>query len=215
MSDRSTSVAQAIDRVRQSLGSVGVIGNYHYQAIANGPVEQVLAFNNDESIQLVQEADNSLHFSSRGVLTDLQRNEIPGSAVETTFPVDPAQFSETEKWPPEQKEPWTGPPLDTKHTANGYSKQAYFFNDRRDYLVTVGPSVPKITRLKSGGAQFWVASIGAITQGGGKYRGVHGMSVYIGSAYLSDWPKEPQKQIELLKVKFHARIGTYFKFVLP
>src|SRR5690348_15668761 len=111
MSERSTSVAQAIDRVRESLGSVGAIGNYHFQAISNGPVEQVLAFNNDERIRLVQEEDGSLHFSSHGVLTDLQRNVIPGSAVETTFPVDPAQFSETEKWPPEQQKPWDGPPL--------------------------------------------------------------------------------------------------------
>ena len=240
MSNRSTSVAQAIDpshpskcvaeaidRLRESVGLGVVIGNYHYQAIANGPVEQVLAFNNDETIQLITNPKdpNDVHFSSHGVLTDLARNRIPGSRVETTFPVDPKQFPETTLWPPEQKPPWDAPPVNQKNTTgNGYSKQAYFFNGHtddkgeyhpKDYLVTVGPSLPKIARIDGGAAQFWVASIGVISQGVGIYKGAHGMSVYIGSAYLPEWPDAFDKQVEILKKGFSARIGTYFKFVLP
>jgi hypothetical protein len=209
---KSVSVVDAIDKMRESLGSMG-IGDYHYPWIANGPVESVLAFNNDEHIKLVVNP-KEWHFSSEGTLTDLHHNQIPGSAVETTFPVREEDFPGTGLWPPIQKKPWNGPPVDnTNTTGNGYSKQAYFFNNRQDYFVTVGPSLPKIAKLKSGDAQFWVGSIGVITQGIGKFEGVHGMSVYIGSAYLPEWPDDPGKQLAILKTGFSARIGTYFKFV--
>lgn len=208
----SRSVVDAIDKVRESLGALG-IGEYEYPNIANGPIEDVLAFNNDEHIKLVEDAKLGLHFSSRGTLTDLQHRPIPGSAVETTFPVNPADFPGAGVWPNVQKEPWTAPPVDNKDaTSPGPSKQAYFFNNRQDYFVTVGPSLPKIWKV-GGVAQFWVGSIGVFTQGVGRYKGVHGVSVYIGSAYLPDWPDDPGKQLEILKKGFDARIGTYFKFV--
>jgi hypothetical protein len=209
------SLIAALNAMQGSVGPLGP-GNYYYQAIANGPVEQVLAFNNDEHIHLVQETDGSLHFSSVGTLTDLQHNPIADSAVETTFPVDPSQLPYTTKWPPPQTPPWTAPPLDnTNTTENGYSKQAYFFDNRANYLVTVGPSLPKIATISHGGAQFWVSSIGVISQGVGKFRGAHGMSVYTGSAYLPKWPTNVDEQVQILKAGFNARIGTYFKFVLP
>jgi hypothetical protein len=216
---KSVSVVDAIDKLRDSMGSIGT-GQYEYPWIANGPAEKVLAFNNNEHIRLVVNGEE-LHFSSEGILTDLHHNDIPGSRVETTFPVKPADFVNTTKWPPKQEEPWNGPPVkDENTTGNGYSKQAYFFNNKADGLITVGPSLPKITPIAGGGsAQFWVGSIGVITQGIGKYEGVRGMSVYIGSAYLPDWPtdlknpKTQSRQLEILQKGFSARIGTYFKFV--
>lgn len=209
----SRSVVDAIDKVRESLGALGV-GGYEYPNIANGPIEEVLAFNNDEHIKLVEDAKVGLHFSSRGTLTDLQHRPIPDSAVETTFPVNKKDFPGAGEWPNAQDKPWTAPPLDdTNAKSPGPSKQAYFFNNRKDYFVTVGPSLPKITPLPEGGAQFWVGSIGVFTQGVGRFKGVHGVSVYIGSAYLPDWPDDEGKQLEILIKGFNARIGTYFKFV--
>jgi hypothetical protein len=226
----SKSVVEAIDRLRDSQG---IGGEYSYPEIKNGRFENVLAFNNDEHIHLVED-DKGLHFSSEGKLTDLQHRPIPGSAVQTTFPVQQKDFDGAPKWPDEQTKPWNGPPLNNKNTtANGYSKQTYFFNNTRpiefedlakttwesiadyyqDCFVTVGPSLPKITPLSKGGAQFWVGSIGVVTQGIGEYKEVHGVSVYIGSAYLPKWPVDQKDQIEILKKGFDARVGTYFKFV--
>ena len=81
-------------------------------------------------------------------------------------------------------------------------------------MITVGPSLPKIVLLKNGGAQFWVGSIGVIAQGTGKYEGVRGMSVYLGSAYLEHWPKTFDEQVKLLTKGFKALVSTYFKLVL-
>src|SRR6185295_3200431 len=222
MVDESRSVIEALDRIRVALessnGDGGGVGDgitIDYPQIANGPVEQVLAFNNDEYIKLEDATGDNPYFSSHGVLTDLQHRELPGSKVETTFPVDRAKLPDTIQWPPVQEKPWDAPPLDPTHTlGHGYSKQAYFFNGGADSLVTVGPSLPKIAVLKNGGAQFWVASIGVIAQGTGKYKGARGTSVYIGSTYLEAWPPKLEDQIKILAKGFKALVGTYFKLVL-
>jgi hypothetical protein len=212
MAERSRTLIEALDGIREAISSSSDGVNYNYPDIANGPVEHVLAFNNDEHIALKGLPDNP-HFSSHGVLTDLQHNVIPGSKVETTFPVDPAGIGDAFKWPPTQKPPFDGPPVDnTNTTSNGYSKQAYFFSEGS--LVTVGPSLPKIAPLKGGGVQFWVASIGVITQGTGIYEGARGTSVYIGSAYLETWPDTFDEQAQVLAAGFKALVGTYFKLVL-
>lgn len=210
----SRSLVEAIESLQFSVETVTVKGgNYHYPDIANRPVETVLAFNNDETIRLVDDA-RGLHFSSRGVLTDLQHNPIPDSKVLTTFPVQQTDFAATVQWPAPQPEPWDAPPLDQKNTTQGgFSKQAYFFNNDRDYFVTVGPSLPKITKVKGGGAEFWVGSIGVFTQGRGIFEHVRGVSTYVGSAYLPNWPDNQAEQLKILKAGFAARIGTYFKFV--
>lgn len=230
----SKSVVEALDRNTESVEGIRRAielccagsdrkGEYLYPKIANGPVEEVIAFNNIEHIALkdVKVVNGKVvpgkdpHFSSHGTLTDLQLNDIPGSAVETTFPINPANVGEAFLWPKKQPPPFDGPPLDnTNAVSPGPSKQAYFFNDRADSLVTVGPSLPKIALLKNGGAQFWVGSIGVIAQGTGKYEGVKGMSVYLGSAYLEVWPEEPDEQISLLIKGFKALVSTYFKIVL-
>lgn len=212
---KSDSVVQALDRIGDAIATAGGAVNIQYPGIRNGPVELVLAFNNDETIALKDHKTDNPYFSSGGQLTDLRGSTLPGSEVRTTFPVIKGNLGETVKWPTVQVEPYNKPPLDDAYTTgHGPSKQAYFFDGGSNYLVTVGPSLPKILKLKDGGAQFWVASIGVIAQGGGKYEGAKGMSVYIGSAYLPNWPDPQTEQLELLAKGFHAKVGTYFKIVL-
>jgi hypothetical protein len=204
----SKSLVEAIDRLSGVFAST-----IDYQAIANGPVERVIAFNNNEQIRL-EGPDDKPYFSSHGNLSDLQHREIPGTRIETTFPVDPTTFPDASQQPNPQVRPFDKPPRDPAHTlGNGYSKQAYFFNNDRDYVVTVGPSLPKIVTLDNGGAQFWVASIGVITQGHGEFEGARGMSVYIGSAYIENWPATFPEQVAILRAGFNALVGTYFKLV--
>jgi hypothetical protein len=210
MAEQSRSVIEAIDRLRLAIG--GTFG-FEYPNIANGPFEQVLAFNNNETIAL-KGPDKAPHFSSHGVLTDLQHRVIEGSRVATTFPVDPAKFGNTTKFPPVQDPPFDAPPVDEENTTgNGYSKQAYFFPDGSS-LVTVGPSLPKIVGLRNGGAQFWVGSIGVVSQGTGRFTGARGTSVYVGSGYFDVWPAAFKDQIALLRKGFTALVGTYFKVIL-
>ncbi|OLE53184.1 MAG: hypothetical protein AUG51_14420 [Acidobacteria bacterium 13_1_20CM_3_53_8] len=207
-------VMEALDKLYDLFASYSEPGDIEYPKIANGPVELVLAFNNHEHIKL-EGPDEAPYFSSHGPLTDLQFNEIPGSWVDTTFPVDPSKFGETGTWPPTQVQPFDRPPVDNTNTTNhGYSKQAYFFNDHVDSFVTVGPSLPKIVRTSNGGAQFWVGSIGVIAQGTGKYEGARGVTTYVGSGYFDYWPTAFPEQIALLRAGFKALIGTYLKVVL-
>src|SRR5215813_3408548 len=211
MADRSRSIIEAIDRLRDA---TTYPGNFEYPWIVNGPVEHVLAFNNDEYIRLVG-PDNAPYFSSHGPLTDLHSNPLPGSRVATTFPVDPTKFNETGTWPPAQVQPFDTPPVDYTNTTNhGYSKQAYYFDNDRNWFVTAGPSLPKIVRTKNGGAQFWVGSIGVIAQGEGRYAGARGVATYVGSGYFDVWPTAFEEQIGLLRAGFRALVGTYVKVVL-
>jgi hypothetical protein len=215
MSDESSSVIQALDSIRNVLASYAG-STIDYPQLANGPVEQVLAFNNDENIVLKPPDEWSPipYFSSHGILTDLQHRPLPGSKVETTFPVDVEKLPDSFQWPPVQPSPFDRPPLDNAHTTgHGYSKQAYFFDDGANSLVTVGPSLPKIAPVKGGGAQFWVGSIGVIAQGTGKFEGARGMSVYLGSGYLEHWPADFGEQQKILEKGFKALVSTYFKLV--
>src|SRR6185503_12158518 len=212
----SSNITEALDRIYEALSghAVGNGGGVEHPNIANGPVEHVLAFNNDEHIAL-KGPDNAPYFSSHGPLTDLQGNVLPGTRVATTFPVDPTKFGETGLWPPEQVEPFDAPPVSPKETTGiRNSKQAYYFNNDKDSFVTAGPSIPKITRTKNGGAQFWVGSIGLIAQGTGKYKGARGVATYVGSGYFDKWPDSFEEQIKLLRAGFKALVGTYAKIVL-
>jgi hypothetical protein len=209
-------IVKALDGIRQELKSKGEEGDFEYPDIGNGPNELVLAFNNDEFIKLLG-PDYEPYFSSHGPLTDLHGNVLPGTRVATTFPVDPSKFGETGTWPPPQVEPFDEPPTDNRNTTgHGYSKQAYYFNNDKDWFVTIGPSLPKIVRTKDGGAQFWVGSIGVISQGHGRFAGARGVTTYVGSAYLKDWPPDNdfQGQIKILREGFRALIGTFVKVVL-
>src|ERR1041384_489520 len=112
--DEKKAVLDAVDSLRKDLKSYRAAGIIDYPQIANGPVEVVLAFNNDEHIKLLG-TDKAPYFSSHGPLTDLDGNKIPGTRVATTFPVDPKKFNETETWPTPQCEPFDQPPLDNTH----------------------------------------------------------------------------------------------------
>lgn len=226
----SSSVVEAVDRnsarleeIAEYLDKLSGGGaperGTRFQKIANGPFERVIAFNNDERIVLKNPAgdpndadeEKRPHFSSHGVLTTIWSEPLPGSKVETTFPVDPAAIGGAFQWPKKQKPPWDGPPTDpTNTTGIGFSKQFYDLGDGNTF-VTVGPSLPKITPTDNGGAQFWVNSIGVMTQGTGIFQGARGTTTYIGSAYFAKWPAKFDPT--LLTKEFKARISTFVKFV--
>lgn len=219
MATKSDTIREALDKIYEALedhynGGGDGAGGPERPNIENGPVEIVLAFNNDEHIAL-KGPDNAPYFSSHGPLTDLNGKVYPGTRVATTFPVDPTKFNETGLFPPEQVEPFDAPPVNPKQTTDiRNSKQAYFFNNNADSFVTAGPSIPKITRTKDGGAQFWVGSIGLIAQGTGKYEGCRGVATYVGSGYFEHWPDTFPEQVKLLRKGFKALVGTYAKIVL-
>jgi hypothetical protein len=219
MTVKSRSVTEAIDRSTDVLERIASLSvrNIEYPLIAF-PLEHVLAFNNNEHSFLRGIKENKPYFTSNGTLSDLNHNLLPGSSVQSTFPVELVKFFDVFKWPNKQPEPFDTPsPDNSLDTTNAVvaasSKQAYFFGDGSS-LVTVGPSIPKIALLKDGGAQFWVSSVGVISQGTGKYEGAKGMSVYTGSAYLKNFPVEPEKQVPILEKGFDILVGTYFKLVL-
>jgi hypothetical protein len=216
MTGQSRTVVDALNSIRSAIAAPGQpgAGDIQYPNIARGPVEEVIAFNNNEHITLAEYPANP-HFSSQGPLTDLHGNLLSGTYVETTFPVNLELIQGAVLWPLTQPPPFLHPPLYNENTTgHGYSKQAYFFNDRKDYFVTVGPSLPKIVRTKNGGAQFWVGSIGVIAQGVGKYEGARGVTTYVGSGYFERWPDNFDEQAKLLTNGFSAWIGTFVKVVL-
>jgi hypothetical protein len=192
----------------------GAPASAQYQQLANGPAEQVLAFSTNERIVLRGVPDDPYFFSS-GVQTDLQHNVLPGMTSRLCFPIKGLDLDAVFTWPREQPAPFEHPPLDsTNTTGHGYSKQAYFFDGEASLLVTVGPSLPKIVRMTRGRAQFWVGSVGVVSQGTGKYEGARGMAVYHGGAYFENWPDTLDRQIERLQQGFEAYIATYFKLIL-
>jgi hypothetical protein len=212
MTMKSSRVTEALDKIYNALS-----GHIEYPLIAF-PSEHVLAFNNNEFSFLKGISENQPYFTSNGIITDLSHNPFEGSKVQSTFPVDLSKFLDVFKWPNKQPEPFDLPTNHSVDTTNAVpaasSKQAYFFGDG-SYLVTVGPSIPKIAPTRDGGAQFWVSSIGVISQGAGRYEGAKGMSVYTGSAYLKDFPLDSQAgQISFLEKGFAILVGTYFKLVL-
>ncbi len=189
-------------------------GAIEYPLIAQGSVERVLAFTTDEKIFLKGLPDNP-YFSSHGVLVDFQHNPLTGMFSRLSFPIKGVDVGDSNLWPPVQPEPFEEPELHKLHAnKNGYSKQAYFFDAGDSSLVTVGPSLPKIIRLKRGGAQFWVGSNGVITQGTGRYKGARGIAAFNGSANFETWPEKQEKQFEMLSKGFKALVSAYFKLVL-
>jgi hypothetical protein len=179
-----------------------------------GPVEHVLAFKINEHHFLKDANTQTPHFSNQGYFSDLYGRVLRGSSCRTGLKIDISNLPETEQWPLQQPEPFDDGISIPDHThALGYSKQAYFFPDGSS-LVTTGPSVPKIVKLKDGGAQLWVASVGVIAQGTGKYEGVRGLSSYVGSAHFPNWPATPPEQLQVLAAGFPAVIAAYFKLIL-
>jgi len=229
--DESKSEVEAIDGARESLASssadvpltssasvfasVAHTGIIQFPKIALGPVEQVLAFTTDEEIFLKGVQEGAPFFSSHGVLVDFQHNPLPGMFSRLSFPIGNVDIRDVNVWPRTQPEPFDEPPQDERPTEkHGFSKQAYFFDDGDSSLVTVGPSLPKVIRLKEGGAQFWVGSTGVITQGTGKFEGARGISAYNGSSHFETWPESQEELFAMLQKGFKALVSAYFKLVL-
>lgn len=190
---------------------------YRFPRIAQGP-EQVLVFTGAEAIELRESPRAGLYFYTEGILRNLEDEQI-GGISRLTFPINPKDIPSLFRFPVQQ-------PLSDPHSPNydqtafaensepkGYSKQAYFFSGSRDALITVGPSVPKVARLKNGAAQFWVASAGIVTQGRGLFEGARGISSYSGSAFFRDWPEDPGNLLKRLKSGFNASVTAVFKVV--
>lgn len=211
----SKSLLEALDTIGANVAAYGGGGPViEYPHLANGPAEHLLVFHIKEH-HVLKDADTPHpYFSNQGYFTDLQGRVLPGSRCATSLAIDATKIGEAYQWPPEQPEPFDQPPSKFDHTEPlGHSKQAYFFGDGSS-LVTTGPSVPKILRLQGGGAQFWVSSVGIITQGKGKYKGAKGSSSYIGCAHFPIWPKKVPDQLKILAAGFEATIVAYFKLVL-
>ncbi len=215
---KQKSLTEALDEIRYAIDHQGPRDLDEYTAaLAIGPSEEILAWNTNE-YHVLRDA-NTAHpfFSNTGVITDLQGREVPGSKVETSLRVeDLTKFPILYEWPdPQPGPPFNEPPSKFANTEPlGFSKQGYFFKDGSQ-LVTTGPSVPKIEKLKDGGAHLWVASVGVIAQGKGKYEGARGLSSYVGSAYFSKWPDAADLpgQIQILAAGFRVKSSAFFKLV--
>ncbi|SRR5258706_3038738 len=215
MAEQSRTLVEALDRIRYSLEhDVPHAVIIEQPQLAIGPLEQVLAFKINEH-HFLRDADTPTpHFSNQGYFSDLSGRVLRGSSCRTGLKIHISDLPETEKWPPPQPEPFDDGISIPDHTDPlGHSKQAYFFPDGSS-LVTTGPSVPKIVKLNRGGAQLWVASVGVIAQGTGKYKDVRGLSSYVGSAHFPHWPTAPPDQLALLAAGFPAVIAAYFKLIL-
>jgi hypothetical protein len=213
--EESKNIRDALDKIRYALEHHISQGDvFEYPHLASGPAEHILAFSIKEHHTLKDVDTPEPFFSNQGYFADLSGRTLPGSKCSTSLQVDKAKADTLYKWPPEQPLPYDEPPSKPENTDPlGHSKQAYFFNDE-DSLVTTGPSVPKVQLIKGGGAQLWVASVGVIAQGTGKFKEARGLSSYVGSAHFPKWPATPPEQFQLLAAGFEATITAYFKLIL-
>lgn len=205
---RSKSVVEALDRLREELGT-----GIDFSQLAIGP-EEVLLFASDDTIFLKVTSPTEGYFTSQAPLTDIWGRRLPGS-VEAALPVKFADLGGTTQWPKPQKSPFDQPPVDSTNVSDiGFAKNFFDFGNGNT-IVTVGPSLPKLTLLKNGGAQFWESSCQAISQGTGKYEGARGLLAFVGSAYFSSFPdpSDGQKVVEKLAQGFPARLTRCIKLV--
>lgn len=217
MPAQSTNFMQALDGIRDAiLHASGKGGVIEFQGIAAGPYERVLGFSTKEFIKL-KVGSSGTYFSSTGVITDVWGTEIPGTRVATSFPVvlNEEEVNKLFQWPNPQTPPFEEipPDIDGTNTApTGTSRQAYFWNDDKDSIVTVGPAVGKIALLNNGAGQFWVAAVGVISQGTGVYKGCRGQQGYVGSSYIDPWPP-PDKLPEVLAAGINVISTSWIKLV--
>ena len=219
MPTQDTNFMQALDGIRDAIRAASAKVHYEFPHIETGPYEEVLGFSTTETIVLknVPPAKNP-YFSSTGVITDVLGREIPGTSVATSFPLDVTKLPTLFAWPQPQDSPYNEVPpeiLFGNSEPAGYSRQAYFWNDGKDSIVTVGPAVPKIvTPLVNGAGQFWVAAVGVISQGTGKYEGVRGQQAYVGSSYIDPWPPTLEELFAVLAAGITVHSASWIKLVL-
>ena len=216
MSVQSTNFMEVLDGIRDAIAASasGTLG-IDFPGLALGPAEEVLVFNSDDRIELVVESETTGYFHSTGhtVLSDLWGNKYPGSHGESSLPVEVSELLDALQWPPPQQKPYTKPPPDKTNTTRiGFAKNLIAFPDGSS-LGTVGPSLAKIVPLKSGGIQFWEASVQAIAEGTGRFEGARGTLVFSGSAHFPDFPPALPQQLALLQKGFPARLVRCFKLV--
>lgn len=184
-----------------------------FPQLTDGPFEQALAFNSHEEVVLRGYSEDP-YLSADGTIYYLDNNELPGSKILRTFPIALSLLDAALFWPNKQELPFDSPPVDATNTTQfGYSKQACFFGDGSS-IATVGPSLPKITPLRTNGIQFWVVSCGIISQATGKYEGARGTAVYSGSANFATWPTSSDDRLKRLLHGFRVTICCYMKLVL-
>jgi len=202
-------------RRRDPVGTVGGAATIQYPNLSITPVEHTLVFGSEDLVTLedVNVQGKTPFFGSVGYLTDFSGRKIPGSEILAALPVDLAQFADSLKWPPAQREPFNKLPVDATNANPGFARNSFKFGDGSS-IVSVGAALAKLLPLKSGGAMFWVTSCQAISQGKGRYEGARGIESFSGSSYFPVWPASPEGQVRLLASGFKAKIHRCIKLVL-
>jgi hypothetical protein len=214
------SITEALDRITNKLESFSTTGALSFPALKSGDIEEVLLFSVRGRVRLhVQEPPHSWFFHIIGPLTDINDREVEGSQFETVFPFDPQRISLHVGIFPQAGPPFDRPPVDGNHTSTdtgsgGFSKTNFVFPDQSS-IVTVGPSIPKLTTLRGGAGQLWVASVAVIEGGTGKYQGARGQGAFNGSAYYTKAPdfSNPPDGIQELIDGFPVKVFINFKLI--
>jgi hypothetical protein len=214
MSERSRSLVEAVDRLRESKTPEGKAG-IEFPRLAIGPYEEVFVFEVAGHVVLyeVSGPDWDAYFHINGTLLNLSGTTVDGGTFETVFPLKFSLAPQILTWPPIQGAPFVAPPVNGALTDGyGFSKSNFVLGEQGT-IVTVGPSIGKFTKTKGGGAQLWVTSVGVTTYGSGRFAGVRGMGAFNGSGYYASAPdlstSEGRKQLRdgfAVKVSINLKV---------
>ena len=212
IAENNRALISSIDNLSEHIHALA--GSIKLPNLSIGPYEEVLIFNVEGHVHLHVPSRPPWYFHIIGVLTDIYGKEQSGSEFEMVFPFNPRQAPEVIlTWPDRQGGPFDRPQLDSAHTDRlGFSKTNFVFSDGGS-IATVGSSVPKLTPLPDGAAQLWVASVGVITDGTGKYEGVRGLGSYNGSSFYETSPsfENPPSGLQQLIDGFRVKVEVCFK----
>jgi hypothetical protein len=191
------------------------VDSIEYSQHAISPLERVFVYRSEDTVSLrdVGVAEKTPYFYSDGYLIDFSGRKLPGSQILAALPVDLARLADTFTWPPRQSEPFGELPVDSTNVNVGFARNSFQFGDGNS-VVSVGAAVPKILKLKSGGAMLWVTSAQVITQGTGKFAGARGIQSFAGTSYFTQWPISPEEQVGILTRPFKAKINRCIRAVL-
>jgi hypothetical protein len=211
----SDSVVAAINNVAESIQSL--VGDIYSPELSVGPYEEVLIFNVDGRVKLHVSLHRLWYFHITGALTNVHGKQERDSFFETVFPFDPREAPDIIlRWPERQGGPFDIPPVDGAHTDKlGFSKTNFVFSDGSS-IATVGPSIPKLALTRNGSSQLWVASVGVITDGTGKYAGARGLGAFNGSSFYDVSPgfEDPPSGLQQLIDGFQVKVTINLKVIL-
>jgi hypothetical protein len=231
MPEKSNSVIEALDRMREALAlpfpagasapssshprtrSGDVVG-FCFPNLVIGPLEEVLIFDVVCRASLTVESATDAYFHVWGNFIEINGTPIVGGTFDTVFPLKIANVSEALVWPDPQWGPFDRPPVHHTHTGpGGYSKTSFAFGDGSE-IVTVGPSIPKLVVMREGPGQLWVTSVGVITGGRGRYAGAKGLCALNGSGYFPTAPdfSTPEGR-QILIDGFPVKVSVNFKLI--